>query len=165
MPDPIISVEINGLKETNAQMERIARDLGGERFLDAMRDATIWVQTDAKRYVPVDTGRLRASITPEVRAEGQTVWGVVGSNVHYAPYLETGTRPHWPPMAALETWAARHGTTALAVARSIAKHGTSVYAQRTLGTKGFRYLQRALDTNADRIRAHLGDVVGEIVNR
>ena len=37
--------------------------------------------------VPVDTGRLRASITSEV--DGQTV--NVGTNVEYAPYVEMGT--------------------------------------------------------------------------
>lgn len=153
MADPQISVEIRMLEEAQREMERIIRDLHGAPLLDAMREATVWVQTDAKRNAPVDTGRLRVSIVPEVRRDGETVLGVVGSNVHYAPYLETGTRPHWPPISALETWARRHGTTAYVVARAIARRGV----------RGRAYLQRALDAHAERIRHHIEDAIQRIV--
>lgn len=52
------------------------------------------VEGAAKRAAPVDTGRLRASITHEVedhRAELEVV-GRVGTNVEYAIYQELGTR-------------------------------------------------------------------------
>lgn len=39
----------------------------------------------------VDTGRLRASITHEVRKESNQIIGLVGTNVEYAPHLEFGT--------------------------------------------------------------------------
>ena len=42
--------------------------------------------------MPVDTGRLRASITPDVVQRDTVVQGLVGSNVLYAPYQEFGTR-------------------------------------------------------------------------
>ena len=41
----------------------------------------------AKKLTPVDTGRLRNSITHEV--DGNDVY--IGSNVEYAPYVELGT--------------------------------------------------------------------------
>jgi HK97 gp10 family phage protein len=41
----------------------------------------------AKKLAPVDTGRLRNSISHEV--DGQDVY--IGSNVEYAPYVELGT--------------------------------------------------------------------------
>jgi len=150
-----VSVDIQGVLETQAEMERIIRDLRGDRFLNALRDCTLWVQTDAKINAPVDSGRLRASITPDVRTDGDTVMGVVGSNVTYAPYVETGTRPHWPPVGALETWARRHGTTAFVVARAIARRGTRAH----------RYMQRAAESNTGRIQTHLDSAVGEIVER
>ena len=105
-------------------MERAVRELRGTPMLNAMRDSTLFVTRDAKINAPVDSGRLRASITPEVRTAGETVEGVVGSNVTYAPYVELGTRPHWPPLAALEVWARRHHTSAFLVARAIAERGT-----------------------------------------
>lgn len=42
----------------------------------------------AKEYCPVDTGRLRNSIT-HTREGEETV--LIGSNVEYAPYVEAGT--------------------------------------------------------------------------
>lgn len=151
----MISGEINGLLEAQQKLEQVAADLYGAPMLDAMRQSAMLVTNDAKVFAPVDTGRLRSSITPEVRSEGRSVLGVVGSNVHYAPYQETGTRPHWPPIGALETWARRHGTSAFLVARAIARRGT----------KGKRYLQRAFDKNADRIRQMIGKAVSEIVSK
>ena len=87
-----IDIEIRGLKETQANMERIVRDLRGEPYLSAMRRATLLVQRSAKQKAPVDTGRLRASITPEVRWSGNVATGVVGSNVKYSCIYNANTR-------------------------------------------------------------------------
>ena len=43
----------------------------------------------AKQLCPVDTGNLRNSITHEMRGENKVA---VCTNVHYAPYVELGTR-------------------------------------------------------------------------
>lgn len=43
----------------------------------------------AKELAPVDTGRLRNSISHEVDTDSKTVF--VGTNVEYAPYIEFGT--------------------------------------------------------------------------
>ena len=55
----------------------------------------------AKRACPVDTGRLRNSITHERESENVEV---IGTNVDYAPYVELGTskmsaRPFLRPAA------------------------------------------------------------------
>lgn len=69
------------------------------------------IEGDAKRICPVDTGRLRASIStnwngsklnvdkdkvnePEAKEDKFIV--VVGSNVEYAPYVELGTKKMSP---------------------------------------------------------------------
>ncbi len=85
------------------------------------------VANQVKAETPVDTGRLRASVTDEVREGSGEIVGVVGSNVDYAPYVENGTAPHWPPVAALEKWGNRHGIPAFLVARAIAKNGTKAH--------------------------------------
>lgn len=87
-----VKVEVKGLRELQKKSEQTVRDLRGEPMLKAMRDATLIVTRGAKINAPVDTGRLRASITPEVRSEGEDMLGVVGSNVIYAPYQELGTK-------------------------------------------------------------------------
>lgn len=45
----------------------------------------------AKRLCPVDTGRLRSSITEELRHDGEGLVEVVGTNVEYAAFVELGT--------------------------------------------------------------------------
>ena len=57
---------------------------------EALNKACILVENQAKENCPVDTGELRMSITHYV--EGQT--GIVGTNKHYAPYVEYGTGIH-----------------------------------------------------------------------
>lgn len=151
-----LSVEIRGLKETQAKMEQVVRDIRGEPFLQGMRQATLIVQRDAKLNAPVDTGRLRASITPEVRRQGRTVQGVVGSNVVYAPFVELGTKPHWPPRGALSVWAQRHGfANEFLVRRAIGLRGT----------KAVKYLERAFTENAERIVRIIGHTVATIVRK
>lgn len=44
----------------------------------------------AKLKAPVDTGRLRNSITHSLAPEEEAVY--IGTNVEYAPYVEYGTR-------------------------------------------------------------------------
>ena len=99
-----VSAEIKGLMEAQKKVEQVIRDMRGAPFLQAMRDATLIVERAAKINAPVDTGRLRASITPEIRNFGNVVQGVVGSNVEYAPKVEkpgrvrrTGRRPWLQP--------------------------------------------------------------------
>lgn len=49
------------------------------------------VDRAAKHNCPVDTGRLRSSITNELGQDGQGLVATIGTNVEYAPYVELGT--------------------------------------------------------------------------
>lgn len=90
MPD--IKMEVRGLEELQHKKEQMVRDLHGTPMLNAMRSATLLVTRDAKSNAPVFTGRLRSSITPDVRIEGRVdVVGVVGSNVFYACIFDAHT--------------------------------------------------------------------------
>lgn len=151
----IIDAEVKGLIEAQRKQEQVIRDLRGAPMLNAMRDATLIVERAAKKNAPVDTGRLRASLMPEVRMEKESIVGVVGSNVTYAPYMEFGTRPHWPPIAALETWARRHGRSAYYVAKLISERGL---APR-------KFLQNAFESNRERIIRRLESGIHKIVEK
>ena len=62
------------------------------------------VESYSKGLAPVDTGALRNSITH--RVDGDTV--MVGSAVHYAPYVELGTgKAYSPPPEWMENNAER----------------------------------------------------------
>lgn len=66
-------------------------------FLDALPEQIeaaliaigMTAETYAKKECPVDTGRLRNSITHEVDMNEQCA--IIGSNVEYAAYVELGT--------------------------------------------------------------------------
>lgn len=85
-----------------------------DKFLDALSEQIeqaltaigLTAESYAKRDCPVDTGRLRNSITNAVRADEKTVY--IGSNVEYAAYVELGTsrmkaRPYLKPAATEHT--------------------------------------------------------------
>lgn len=67
----------------SAIMGQVRREMGKRHA-----EAGATVQNEAKRQAPVDTGRLRASITHEAEEDGV----IIGTNVHYAIYQELGTR-------------------------------------------------------------------------
>lgn len=79
-------------------------------FLDALPEQIeqaliaigMTAETYAKQECPVDTGRLRNSITHETDMSEQAA--IIGSNVEYAAYVELGTskmraRPYLRPAA------------------------------------------------------------------
>ena len=58
-----------------------------ERLQKDIEKAALTLERNAKQKCPVDTGKLRASITTEVG----NLEAEVGTNVEYAPYVEFGT--------------------------------------------------------------------------
>jgi HK97 gp10 family phage protein len=74
-----------------AAMAKLLEDIDGPVGKDIQR-RTIQVERAAKRLCPVDTGRLRASITSTVAVDAQGLYGIVGTNVTYAAHVEFGTR-------------------------------------------------------------------------
>src|SRR5579883_1482086 len=59
------------------------------RASQAVRKAAFDIEARAKAVVPVRTGNLKNSIQTTIESELSTV---VGTAVHYAPYVEFGTR-------------------------------------------------------------------------
>ncbi len=106
---------------------------------------------------PVDTGRLRGSITSDVDNAPIPKFATIGSNLTYARPIEEGTSPHFPPLAALQPWAARHGfptgnAGAFLVARAIAQRGT----------KGHRMLEKGIGASKAFFRQQLRTAARDI---
>lgn len=85
--------------------------------------------------VPVDRGTLRGGVQTKVFGEGVSVIGRVFNPLGHALPVEHGSRPHWPPMAPLQAWAARvlgvsgaeGRRVAFLVARAISRRGTKAH--------------------------------------
>lgn len=143
--------------------EQMVRDLRGNEMVQGMRQATLLVVRSAKEGAPRDTGRLVNSIQPDINIRGSSIVGVVGSNVDYAPYMEMGTGVfagggrHFPPPAALDVWARRHGfDNGFQVALAIYKRG---------GLRPRKFLENAIVQNESQIVAIIGDVVWTITGK
>jgi hypothetical protein len=148
----VASIDVKGDVETRDSLEFVAENIHGPIMVNQMRRATILLERDAKKFSPVDTGRLRSSITHAVRTVGflpPVLQGAVGSNVKYAPFMELGTgtfagkaRVKMPPVQALEGWARRHKISAFLVARAIFRAG---------GLKAHKMFEKSLEKNEDKV--------------
>ena len=155
-----IQVEIKGLEALRRKTDQMVKDLHGTPMLNAMRDSTLIVTRKARQNAPVDTGRLRASINPEIRMDANDVQGVVGSNVVYAPDQEFGTKPHG-------IWS-RKAFGVLAFEWKNGPNGPGVYFFRHVthpGTKGKRYLQRAFESSELSINRRFERAINEVVEK
>lgn len=77
-----------------------------EQIEQALIAIGLTAESYAKKDCPVDTGRLRNSITNAVMADEKAVY--IGSNVEYAAFVELGTsrmkaRPYLRPAATEHT--------------------------------------------------------------
>lgn len=78
----MIEVEI---KDFSKEVLNAAED----QIIEALEKCGMVAEGYAKLKCPVDTGRLRGSISYEVKESERAMY--VGTNVEYAPYVEYGT--------------------------------------------------------------------------
>lgn len=146
-----IVIRIEGLDEAVAKLtpQRANGPIG--RFLDR---GAIYIQSRARENAPVDTGRLRNSIGVESPSDRMRI---IGANTDYAEYVETGTGAHFPPPAALEGWAKRHGFGdggGFLVARAISRSGTKAQPyMKPAAEAGETFIKTLIPTLAAEIEA------------
>lgn len=99
------------IRVNEEELRRLRTSAGLQR--DLFRRAQN-VRGDAVRRCPVDTGRLRASITADVVPRDDTVVARIGTNVNYAIYVHEGTgifgptgRPITPKRGRYLVWTPR----------------------------------------------------------
>jgi len=94
------------LRALNNLSEEKSRLVKGEVYatgIDVRREAQEKLR-DSRTW---DLGNLANSIIVDLKDGGMV--SEVGPEAPYGPYVEFGTRPHFPPPDALEGWARRHG--------------------------------------------------------
>ena len=155
-----VEVQLKGLKETQKAFDEIVQGLQGKKLTSAIGKAAMLVVRSARKNAPVDTGRLRASIVPEIRVRDKLIMGIVGSNVKYAPYQEMGTSAFTPPMSALMRWAMRKERGNIKAARGLA--GGAWVAIRKSGIKAKEFIQKAIAEHADTIKRIVFNAVDQI---
>lgn len=114
------------------------------------------VEREAKQHAPVRFNRLRSSIHTRVIQAGDRIVAYIGTNVHYAPYVEFGTglygprkRVIRPKRAKVLSWVTR-GRGAYVTTRTgrtryaSAPPGQRVFARSVRGMRPQPYLIPAL---------------------
>ena len=131
-----ISVEVDGAEELNEKITRLPR-LTLEQTAEALNRTALEIQNklseNTTQQQAIDTGHLRDSWHLEAATKTKLT-AKVGTNLvpHYAPDIEYGTKPHFPPPQALMPWVQRKlhvghekaASVAYYVARKIARTGT-----------------------------------------
>lgn len=92
------NVRMRASAATSARINTREYERGLRRYFGRMSDdvaravdrTRIDVQNEARRLVPVDSGRLRSSIVSRAEGGGRSLGYVVGSNVVYARAIEFG---------------------------------------------------------------------------
>lgn len=59
---------------------------------EEIKKTALSIERNAKQRTPVDTGRLRGSITTKINESVGGVEAEIGTNVEYANFIEYGTR-------------------------------------------------------------------------
>lgn len=145
-----ITVQVTGLDELIRKVKD--PELLGTPLRGFFTQSTLTLQADAQKLTPVDTGRLRASETTLIDSAPIPLWGEVGTNVIYAPFVEDNTRPHFPPTLALQGWANRHGINVFVLARAISRRGT----------RGKHMFMQSFNKNKETVLSYLKDAARDI---
>lgn len=120
-----MSVTWQGADKLEAILTKELPAKARKAFAAAMYQEGESIMAKSKRKVPVDMGALRASghVQPP-KIAGSAVSVTLAYGTEYAVFVHEGTRPHFPPLEAIEPWARRHGVEPFLVARAIAQRGT-----------------------------------------
>lgn len=120
------SITIEGLKELQDSFNQAGTAINnlGRAYLKRWSDYGVKrVQINILNEGAVDTNELIQGIDYDLDGLVSTIRPSSKAD-KYAAAVEYGSRPHWPPIQALEGWAQRHGIPAFLVARKIAREGT-----------------------------------------
>ena len=115
-----------GYKELQRDLKKMSKEVAENVKKEAYAsglDVRKEAQDRLKAFKAWDTGHLANTILVDRSSDGSIV--EIGPTAPYGPYVEFGTKPHFPPMDALEDWARRHGLdSAWPICKAISERGT-----------------------------------------
>lgn len=151
--------------ETLLRALQQAPDIVNQELVGFAHAAVPYLESEVKDRTPAAHGVLRASIAGSVGSVASGVLGVVGTAQPYAVPVELGSKPHFPPVQALEDWVqiklgargAEVRRIAWLVARKIAARGTEgAFMFRDAFAAAQPELTRQFDAAVGRIAQRIG---------
>ena len=121
-----VTLTTEGFKELQRELKKMT-EVQVEQFKKEVYASGLDVQRKAKENLKGmgawELGNLANTILVDRVDGGKNA--EIGPTAPYGPYVEYGTKPHFPPPDALEGWARRHGMdSAWPICVAISKHGT-----------------------------------------
>lgn len=151
-----ITIRVKGLEELSASFGK-ARSLIERHVGDGVQESAKIIRDRARRKAAsppiVFQGELGRSLFTKPSGK---LSAVIGSDAKHAPFVEFGTRPHFPPVAPLERWAkVKLGKPGLGfvIAKKIARKGT----------KAQPYFQPAVDESLQDVHRLIEKAVAQVV--
>jgi len=162
MLDVKIRLNLKGIEKLTRRYPDISLAVREAKITEALQ----LLERDVKMNTPYGAGpiHLRDTIHSKTRIEGRKVTGFTGTALEHGEPVEMGTKPHFPPVTALQYWVervlriedeTRARSVAFAIARKIARRGT----------KGQKMFGKAFDENRSRVIAILNEIPEEIARR
>lgn len=124
----MFAVRITGQEKVKKQIDYLRRNF--PEWLKAANLETAYevrdlAQKNIRQIDAYTTGELYGSMQVSVSPQGRSIR--VLSTSKYAPFVEFGTRPHFPPLDPIRAWCRARGIdekAAFPIAKKIAEHGT-----------------------------------------
>lgn len=116
-----IGVKLDGSIFKGTVLQKYYRMLGA-----SYKEAGLYLEGEVAKRTPVNTGRLRKSVSSRVRSSGKYQYGQVFSPLWYANAVERGQRPHLPPERPLVLWVKRKLSNVKARLKKMLAPGTAI---------------------------------------
>lgn len=156
------AVDIDSAREVSiafAQAPAVVMD----ELETAMSSSLAYLYREAVERTPTAAGVLRRAYQTEQFSAFSAVFGTLRNTLPYAMPVEMGTRPHFPPVAAIQAWVEvklglageEAESAAWAIARKISR----------FGTPGFGMVRYALQDGRETIEQEFRDAVTRITGR
>ena len=149
-----IKIKIKGIDELRQGLDRAPKVIETE-LKDGLRKSTELIKQKARRKAGSPPIVFKGELARSIQARVTGFRGIVGAEAKHAPFVEFGTKPHFPPIAPLERWAqlklGKPGA-GFAIAKKISERGT----------KAQPYFEPAIEESQTDI-VRIFDNVGEVI--
>ncbi|MFL8968897.1 HK97-gp10 family putative phage morphogenesis protein [Helcococcus kunzii] len=113
--------------------------------LERLKTATSYLESEAIKEAPSDSGELRASMVSKVEKQPGKLVGIVGNTAEYAPYVHQGTGKY-----------AKNGKGRKTPWKVVTMYKGKKVVFVTRGQKSNPFLTRAKEKNMENIKKILG---------
>lgn len=161
MNDIVIKYDPHNLEDLVRRYPEAARQSIKSRVMEAL----LYLEREIKRLTPEGAGpiHLRDTIFPKMEVRGDSVWGFVGTPAIYGEPVEFGTRPHFPPVKAIQHWVEKKLRISGKDARSVAFLIARAISRR--GTKGAKMFGKGVQISESDVIRILDMIPADIAKR